>query len=62
MDELEHIFQQLENERKTLLEALGEGSAKDYAGYQHTVGVVRGLLTAQSFISALQKDMETSDE
>lgn len=62
MDPLELLLEQIEERRKDIIESLGDGAAKDYAAYQNAVGVVRGLLTAQSLIAALQKNLEESDE
>jgi hypothetical protein len=56
------LWNQLEDQRKEKLEHLADGSAKDFAQYQHTVGMVRGLLTAQSLIQDLAKNMEMDDE
>ena len=63
MDEtLEHLMKQIEDRRKQLIESLGDGAAKDFGAYQHAVGMVRGLLTAQSLIADLAKTMETLDD
>lgn len=62
MDPLELLMEQVEERRKDIIESLGDGAAKDYAAYQNAVGVVRGLLTAQSLIAALQKNLEESNE
>ena len=56
------LWNQLEDQRKLKIEALADGAAKDFAQYQHTVGMVRGLLTAQSLIQDLAKNMEMDDE
>ena len=56
------LWNQLEDQRKLKIENLADGSAKDFAQYQNTVGMVRGLLTAQSLIQALAKNMEMDDE
>jgi len=59
---LEYLMSQIEDKRKQILESLGDGAAKDYATYQYSAGMVRGLLTVQSFIADLAKNMETYDE
>jgi hypothetical protein len=56
------LWNQLEDQRKLKIENLADGSAKDFAQYQNTVGMVRGLLTAQSLIQDLAKNMEMDDE
>jgi len=62
MDALEHLMSQIEERRVSIIEALGDGAAKDFGSYQMSVGMVRGLLTAQSLIADLAKRMEESDE
>ena len=59
---LEHLISQLEEQRKAIIESLGDGSAKTFEDYKQSVGMVRGLLTAQSLISDLAKNMENYDE
>ena len=56
------LWNQLEDQRKLKIENLADGSAKDFAQYQNTVGMVRGLLTAQSVLQDLAKNMEMDDE
>jgi hypothetical protein len=56
------LWNQLEDQRKLKIENLADGSAKDFAQYQNTVGTVRGLLIAQSLIQDLAKNMEMDDE
>lgn len=58
---LEHLMSQIEDKRKQIIESLGDGAAKDYPSYQNAAGMVRGLLTAQSLIADLAKNMETYD-
>jgi len=59
---LEHLMSQIEERRNAIIESLGDGSAKDFGAYQQAVGMVRGLLTAQSLIADLAKRMENLDE
>jgi hypothetical protein len=61
-DTLEYLMSQIEVQRTAIIESLGDGSAKTFEDYKHSVGMVRGLLTAQSLISDLAKRMENSDE
>jgi hypothetical protein len=61
-DTLEHLMSQIEERRKVIIESLGDGAAKDYAAYQQAVGMVRGLLTAQSLIADLAKNMESMND
>ena len=61
-DTLELLMSQIEERRNAIIESLGDGAAKDFGAYQQAVGVVRGLLTAQSLIADLAKTMETFDD
>jgi len=60
-ESLEHLMKQIEERRNAILESLGDGAAKDFGSYQQAVGMVRGLLTAQSLIADLAKTMENFD-
>jgi hypothetical protein len=59
---LEYLMEQIEERRNAIIESLGDGAAKDFGAYQQAVGMVRGLLTAQSLIADLAKKMENLDE
>jgi hypothetical protein len=59
---LEYLISQIEDQRTGIIENLGDGSAKTFEDYKHSVGMVRGLLTAQSLILDLANRMENSDE
>lgn len=59
---LEYLMSQIEERRTAIIESLGDGAAKDFGAYQQSVGMVRGLLTAQSLISDLAKKLENYDE
>jgi hypothetical protein len=61
-DALEHLASQLEEERKAILESLGDGAPKSYDEYRYTTGIVRGILMAQRSILNLANQMENSDE
>ena len=61
-DSLEYLIDQIEDRRKNIMEALGDGSAKDFHSYQLAVGEIRGLLFTQSLIKDLAKTMEEFDD
>lgn len=61
-ESLEYLMSQIEERRKAIIESLGDGAAKDFGAYQQSVGMVRGLLTAQSLIADLAKKMENYNE
>ena len=59
---LKVLAEKLEDERIRILESLGDGHAQDFAQYQHSAGILRGLMVAQSHIADLAKHMEDDDE
>ena len=59
---LKVLAEKLEEERKVILENLGDGVATDFAHYQNSAGIVRGLMIAQRHIADLAKHMENDDE
>lgn len=59
---LELLYKKLEEEKKRVVENLGDGVAKDYAEYQNLCGVIRGLLTAQSEINDLLRKLKDDNE
>jgi hypothetical protein len=59
---LEVLLKQYRDKRNQVAEAISSGSAKDYAEYRALCGEVRGLLTAESYLTDLAKNLETSDD
>ena len=59
---LEHLAQQIHEDRLRMVEDLGEGKAKDHAEYKFSCGVVKGLLMANNHILELTERLEKSDE
>ena len=59
---LELLVSRIEDERKLIIEGLGDGQARDFAQYQNAAGMVRGLLTAQRIIADLVKTTESEDD
>lgn len=60
--ELEFMSQKLRDEQQRVMEDLAAGNAKDYGGYQHACGVVRGLLIANNVIAEMAERLEKSNE
>ena len=56
------LVEKLDDKIIQVQEALGSGSAKDYADYRAMVGEIKGLLTARLNILDLQKNLEESDD
>jgi len=61
-DTLALLMEQIDEERKRIIDDLGEGKAKDFAQYQFSAGVIRGLLLSQRLVIDLAKRMEDADE
>ena len=61
-DTLELLMSKIEDQRKNMIESLGDGVAKTYDEYRYAAGVVRGLLIVQSIIADLAKTMENFDD
>jgi hypothetical protein len=59
---LEVLLKQYKDKRNQVAEAISSGSAKDYAEYRALCGEVRGLLTAELYLTDLAKNLENSDE
>jgi selenophosphate synthetase-related protein len=59
---LELLLSRIADRRKTIEVAIVDGASKDYSQYQHSVGLIQGLATAESIIKDLAKTMETYDD
>lgn len=59
---LELLMSRIADRRKTIEVGLVDGASKDYAQYQHSVGFIQGLATAESILKDLAKNMETYDD
>jgi hypothetical protein len=56
------LNQQIDDKVELLREAIGNGSARDYAEYKGMVGEVKGLLTARLNVTDLLGKLEESDD
>ena len=56
------VFKEIEEHRDSIIRALIDGAAKDYAQYKSMTGEIRGLSLAHSFITDLVRKMEFEDE
>ena len=48
---LKHLSNRMLDEIKVVSDDLALGKAKDYGDYKHAVGVIRGLMVANSIIA-----------
>jgi len=59
---LEVLLKQYKDKRNQLADAVSSGAAKDYAEYRALCGEIRGLLTAESYLLDLAKNLENADD
>ncbi len=51
MDLLKHLSNKMQEEIKVITDDLALGKAKDFGDYKHAVGMLRGLMVANSIIA-----------
>ena len=51
MDLLKHLSNKVQEEIKVITDDLALGKAKDFGDYKHAVGMLRGLMVANSIIA-----------
>jgi hypothetical protein len=56
------LIKQVDDKVELLREAIGNGSARDYAEYKGMVGEVKGLLTARLNVTDLLDKLEEPDD
>ena len=59
---LEVLLKQYKDKRSQIVDAVSSGAAKDYAEYRALCGEIRGLLTAESYLLDLAKNLENADD
>ena len=59
---LELLLSRIADRRKTVELGIIDGASKDFSQYQHSVGLIQGLATAESIIKDFAKTMETFDD
>ena len=59
---LELALKKIEDERKSIVENLADGVAKDYAEYQNLCGKIIGLQIAEREIAELRQRLKFDDE
>jgi hypothetical protein len=62
MDIHEVLNKKFEDKKQMLISALAQGSAKDFADYQHLCGRIRGLTDAQTELNDLLLALKEKDE
>jgi hypothetical protein len=61
-DLLEYLAKKVDGELKILEGDLALGKCKDFATYQHTCGIYRGLLMTKNIITETLERMDYNDE
>lgn len=56
------LIKQIDDKVELLREAIGNGSARDYAEYKGMVGEVKGLLTCRLNVTDLLDKLEEPDD
>jgi hypothetical protein len=59
---LEVLLKQYRDKRNQITDAISSAAVKDYAEYRALCGEIRGLLTAESYILDLAKNLENNDD
>lgn len=59
---LHSVIKELKDRKNSLLSAMADGSAKDFAEYKNIAGEIRGLLFAIALLEDLVRQMESADE
>lgn len=59
---LHSVIRDLKDRRNSLLQAIADGSAKDFTEYKNITGEIRGLSLAIALLEDLVRQMESSDE
>lgn len=59
---LDVLMEKIDDGVKNTEYYLAAGNAKDYAQYKETVGVIRGLKSARTYIAEMQTHLEDEDE
>ena len=61
-DLLKYLTMRVDGELKAIEQDLVLGKSKDFAAYQHSCGIYRGLLIAENILTETSERMETDDE
>ena len=58
IDLLKHLSNKVQEEIKVITDDLALGKAKDFGDYKHAVGMLRGLMVANSIIAETSETYE----
>lgn len=58
LDLLKHLSNKINDEMKVISDDISMGKAKDFGEYKHAVGILRGLMIANSILAATAEKYE----
>ena len=58
VDLLKHLSNKINDEIKVISDDISLGKAKDFGEYKHAVGILRGLMIANSILAATAEKYE----
>lgn len=58
VDIFKHLASRMQEEMRVITDDLALGKAKDFEDYKHAVGIVRGLMIANSIIADMAERYE----
>jgi hypothetical protein len=61
-DAMSLLLKHMEDDKKSLISALSDGVAKDYAEYKHMCGQIMGISKAQLCVNEMNKRLQDQDD
>jgi hypothetical protein len=61
-DAMSLLLKHMEDDKKSLISALSDGVAKDYAEYKHLCGQIMGLSKAQLRVSEMNARLQNDED
>ena len=61
-DAMSLLLKHMEDDKKSLISALSEGVAKDYAEYKHLCGQIMGISKAQLRVSEMNARLQNDED
>lgn len=61
-DAMSLLLKHMEDDKKSLISALSDGVAKDYAEYKHLCGQIMGLSKAQLCVSEMNARLQNDED
>jgi hypothetical protein len=61
-DAMSLLLKHMEDDKKSLISALSDGVAKDYAEYKHLCGQIMGISKAQLRVSEMNSRLQNDED